>query len=260
MIFPGMDPYLEDPQTWPGVHSRLVVYLADQLQPLLRPRYIAAIEERVFVEGPDREIIPDVWLRRGRGEVGRGVAMLDADAPTVIRVPALEVHETFVAILDRQSGLGIVTIIEVVSPSNKYAGPGRDSYLAKQREVRNSPTHLVEVDLLRTGPHVLAVPEWLSRGKGPYDYTVSVNRAAGFRMDFETYPRGLRDRLPRVRIPLAHDDPDVVLDVQAVLTQTYEAGRYRDRLRYDAPCVPPLTPDDQTWADGLIRGVMPAGG
>ena len=27
MIFPGMDPYLEDPQIWPGVHSALVVYL-----------------------------------------------------------------------------------------------------------------------------------------------------------------------------------------------------------------------------------------
>jgi hypothetical protein len=30
MIFPGMDPYLEHPQRWIGVHSRLVVYIADQ--------------------------------------------------------------------------------------------------------------------------------------------------------------------------------------------------------------------------------------
>jgi hypothetical protein len=51
----------------------------------------------------------------------------------------------------------------------------------------------------------------------------------------------------------------VVLDVQAVLTQAHEAGRYRDRLRYDAPCVPPLPPDDQAWADGLIREAMGAG-
>jgi Protein of unknown function (DUF4058) len=28
MIFPGMDPYLEDPKLWPGLHSRMVVYLA----------------------------------------------------------------------------------------------------------------------------------------------------------------------------------------------------------------------------------------
>jgi len=38
MIFPGMDPYLENPQLWPGVHTRLIVYLADQLQLLLPAR------------------------------------------------------------------------------------------------------------------------------------------------------------------------------------------------------------------------------
>lgn len=256
MIFPGMDPYLENPQIWPGVHSRLVVYLADQLQPLLRPRYIAAVEERVFIEGPNREIIPDVWLRRGQPEPrGPGAAVLDPEEGTFVevQVPEGEIHEPYVALLDRQTGQSVVTVIEVVSPTNKYAGPGRESYLAKQKEVRSSSTHLVEIDLLRTGPHVLAVAEWAARGQGPYDYLVCVNRARGLRDRFQLYPRGLRRRLPRVRIPLAGDDPDALLDVQAVLAQTYEAGCYRDRLRYDAPCVPPLAPEDQAWADGLIR-------
>ena len=63
MIFPGMDPYLENPRLWPGVHHALVVYIRDYLRPLITPRYIAAIEERVYVEGPNREIIPDVWVR-----------------------------------------------------------------------------------------------------------------------------------------------------------------------------------------------------
>jgi hypothetical protein len=31
MVFPGMDPYLENPEIFPGIHSRTVVYLADQL-------------------------------------------------------------------------------------------------------------------------------------------------------------------------------------------------------------------------------------
>ena len=95
MIFPGMDPYLEDPQIWSGVHARFVVYLGDQLQPLLRPRYIAAVEERVFVEGPDREIIPDAWIRRDRPEGGgAAIAVADVDAPEIVQVPPLEVHET----------------------------------------------------------------------------------------------------------------------------------------------------------------------
>ncbi len=217
-IFPGMDPYLEEPQIWAGVHAAFIVYVRNHLQPQLPPRYLAAIEERVFVEGPD-----------------------------------LEIHESFVTILDRQSGQKVVTVIEVVSPTNKYAGPGRASYLAKQNEVRGSDVHLVEIDLLRTGPHVLAVPEWAARGQGPYHYLVSVNRARGLREEFELYPRDLRQRLPRIRIPLAGDDPDVVLDLQAVLEQTYEDGSYRDRLRYDAPCRPPLSAEDQAWAAERIR-------
>ena len=46
MIFPGMDPWLEDPPLWPDVHESLIVYFREQLQPFLRPRYVAAIERR----------------------------------------------------------------------------------------------------------------------------------------------------------------------------------------------------------------------
>src|SRR5262249_31000803 len=90
MVFPGMDPYLEDPLLWPGVHHAMIVYIRDHLRPTLRPRYI--------------------------------------------------------------------------------------------RDV------------------------------------------------FELYPRRLRDRLPRVGIPLAEDDADVWLDLPAVLAQTYEAGSYAERI------------------------------
>ena len=61
--FPGMDPYLEHPVLWEGVHARLIARIADQLQPLLDPRYVATVEERVFVEGPQRRI-PDVRIDR----------------------------------------------------------------------------------------------------------------------------------------------------------------------------------------------------
>ncbi|MEO6811587.1 MAG: DUF4058 family protein [Isosphaeraceae bacterium] len=254
MIFPGMDPYLENPRLWSGVHSALIVYLRDQLTPRLRPRYIAAVEERVYVEHPHREIIPDVWIKRERARSrGHALAVMDADAPVLVQVPELEVHETYIAILDRETGENVVTVIEVVSPSNKVAGPGRRSYLAKQREVIQSEAHLIEIDLLRTGPHALAIPEDSAKQQGPYDYLICVNRAEQARDVFELYPRRLRDRLPKVRVPLAGNDPDVAMDVQAVLVQTYEAGSYRDRLRYDAPCNPPLSLEDQAWADRLIR-------
>jgi hypothetical protein len=262
MLFPGMDPYLEDPRIWAGVHSRFIVYLADQLQPLIRPRYIAAVEERVFVQGAEqREIIPDAWLKRHRPEANpAAAAVLDVDTPVVMQVPELEIHESYIEILDRESEQRIVTVVELLSPTNKFPGAGQASYLAEQREIRESHTHLIEIDLLRAGQHVLAVPEGAARGSGPYSYLIGVNRAEGRRDRFEWYPRQLRQRLPRIRVPLAEGDSDVVLDVQAVLSQTYEAGSYRERLRYDHPCVPPLAAEDQAWSDELIRAAQQAEG
>ncbi len=255
-IFPGMDPYLEDPQIWPGFHQRLIVYTADYLQVKLAPRYIAAVEERVFIEGPDREIIPDVWLRQTRPvQEDQAVALADEEGPIVVRVPGLEIHESFLTILDRHSGQRVVTVIEVVSPTNKFPGEGRKSYLAKQTEIRKSDTHLVEIDLLRTGHHVLAVAEWAARGKMPYDYLACVNRAQARREEFDLYPCRLPQRLPKVHIPLAEKDPDVLLDLQAVVTQTYEAGHYKERINYEAPCRPPLAPDKEAWANQLIREI-----
>ena len=254
MIFPGMDPWLENPSSWRSVHSRLVVYLADQLQAKLGDRYLADVEERVYVEGPDRDIIPDVALRQQRTTItGQVLAVADADAPDVEQVPALEVHETYVAILDRQASRTVVTVIEVVSPTNKYAGPGRDSYLDKQHQVWQSTTHSIEIDLLRAGPHVLAVPERVARRRGPFAYLTCVNRALGRRDQFELYRRKLPERLPRIQVPLAAGDIDVVLDVQAAVAQLYAAGQYRTRLNYDEPCVPPLSAEDQAWANERIQ-------
>jgi hypothetical protein len=44
-----------------------------------------------------------------------------------------------------------------------------------------------------------------------------------------------------------------VLDIQTVLARTYEAGGYAERLNYALPRVPPLSPEEQAWADTLIR-------
>ncbi len=96
MIFPGMDPYLENPLRWPGVHQSFIVYIRDYLRPLLRPRYVAAIEDRVYLEGPDRDVIPDVWVRQRIAELparrstakSAAVAVLEEDeAPLVFKAP-----------------------------------------------------------------------------------------------------------------------------------------------------------------------------
>ena len=158
--FPGMDPYLEHRILWPGVHNRLIVALANQIQPRILPRYLASIEQRVFVEGPDREVIPDIHVRRRPGDPPPLSPSPSVDSPVVLAVNDLEVHESYIQILDRHAQMRVVTVIEVVSPSNKQSRNGRRSYLAKQRETLDSDQHLVEIDLLRRGRHVLSVPSW----------------------------------------------------------------------------------------------------
>ncbi|MEB3829953.1 DUF4058 family protein, partial [Phormidium sp. CCY1219] len=46
--FPGMNPYLEQPDFWPEVHHLLISLLLESLVPQLRPKYRVAIEKRVY--------------------------------------------------------------------------------------------------------------------------------------------------------------------------------------------------------------------
>jgi Protein of unknown function (DUF4058) len=251
--FPGMDPYLEHPTLWESIHARLIVAIANQLQPRLDPRYVASIEERVFVEGPQRRI-PDVWIQKAADDGNAGtvaVALADADSAMIVEVEGLEVRESRVEVLDAYNNMKLVAIIEVVSPTNKAAGPGRKSYVQKQHEVLERDCHLVEIDLLRRGRHVVSVPAWLANSSSAFDYLICVNRWPR-RNRYELYPRRLRERLPRLALPLADPDPDVVFDVQAALEQVYIEGRYARRVRYDQPCDPPLDAADQQWANECL--------
>jgi hypothetical protein len=222
--------------------------MANQLQPRLDPRYVASIEERMYIAGPQQRI-PDIWVQKVHdGGSTTAIAEPEADTAVVLEVAELEVHETRVEILDLYNNMKLVTVIELVSPTNKAAGPGRESYVQKQQEILARDCHLIEIDLLRRGRHVLCIPEWRTAELQPYDYLVCVNRWPK-RNWFTLYPRRLRERLPRIKVPLADPDPDVTLDIQAALEQVYKDGRYMWRVRYEEPCDPSLSSADQQWAN-----------
>src|SRR5258708_4237080 len=116
MIFAGMDPYLENPCVWPGFHARLIVYLADQLQPQLSPRYVAAVEERLYVEGSSSQYMPDVLIERStRPERASGAAIAELERPLIIEVHYLEIRESYIEIIDLESDQKVVTVIEALS-------------------------------------------------------------------------------------------------------------------------------------------------
>ncbi len=252
--FPGMDPYLEDPNRWPDLHQRLITYSADALQPVIRPRYNARIGERLYVTRPPRSIYPDVALiERTRTLCEPAVATaIEADAPIIIDLPPEEVREPFIEIIDLSQGGQVVTVIEVLSPANKTAGDDHELYRRKQKDVLSSQANLVEVDLLRAGVHTVFVPIGALDVIGLWHYLVAVSRAAR-RDQASVYPISLRGRLPRIAIPLAEPDPDAVLDLQAAFERSYENGAYADVIDYRRPPKTPLDPDDAAWAEGLLK-------
>ncbi len=92
------------------------------------------------------------------------VAIADALDETVSQSYRLAVEkpvqERYLEIREIATGR-VITVIELLSPKNKQAGIGRDTYLQKRQHIMMSQTHLVEIDLLRAGeplPIVGAVP------------------------------------------------------------------------------------------------------
>jgi len=252
--FPGMDPWLENPRIWSGVHASLIIYMRDAMQPLLAPRYVAAIEERIYVSTAERILVPDLTVRRdaARSTSNSQTAIIEPDEAVNLEVVEDEIHEPYIEILDLNTKQQVVTVIELLSPSNKQKGPGRKLYLQKQREVIHSEANLVEIDLLRRGPHVLAVPEHEAQGLGVYDYLVCVSRAKQRSRRFSLYPRTVRDRLPRISIPLQPADREITLELQPLFDRTYDAASYANRIGYGKPCIPRLRADDEIWANEQI--------
>jgi Protein of unknown function (DUF4058) len=147
----------------------------------------------------------------------------------------------------------VVTVIEVLSPSNKTAGtPGRDLYLTKQRELLESQTHLIELDFLHYGEHTIAPPRARLLEQGTWDYLVSLHRGGqGHR--YEVWAVTLQQRLPRIRVPLADDIPDVVLDLQTVFDRCYDAAAYARRLDYHRAPPLSLSQDNAAWVANLLH-------
>src|SRR5947209_18921297 len=99
--FPGMDPYLEG-SLWTTVHTHLSVWIAVQLAPRLRPRYLALCAERFVVETSDSvavtraDVYPDVGLAEARPAANNGSTGGVATAPLRLAtvMPAAVPHIT----------------------------------------------------------------------------------------------------------------------------------------------------------------------
>lgn len=253
--FPGMNPYLEQPAVWQDFHQHLITYIREALTSQVRPQFYSIIQVSRFIHEPSgeerRKLLgrPDVALFQNPGSGAGGVAVAEAVnseiAALIARLPDHDVEKhSYVEIRDRNSH-DLVTMIEVLSPSNKHYGPDREQYMSKRTLLLHSHVSVVEIDLLRGGPRLPLI------GVPPCDYCVMVSRPA-MRPEVQAWAMSLRDRLPTIPIPLSGSVPDATLDLQELLHEVYDAAGYEDYL-YGSPPEPPLSEEAQTWARSLIE-------
>lgn len=248
--FPGMDPFLEQPALWPGVHHRLITTLSDMLTERVWPAYFVQIEERVYLvapEHPDRwTIVPDVFVVRGAPRASTDATAETITTPTLVApLVDLAVREWYIEIHDTRSR-EVVTTIELLSPFNKAPGTqGRDDFLRKRGRVMGSRASWIEIDLLRAGERPLEVV-----GKSEYYTLLKRDEVAD---QFEVWYTDLRDPLPTIAIPLRAPDADVPLNLQLALETVYNRGGYAAAVDYDTPVpAPPLSPADTAWVAACL--------
>lgn len=245
-IFPGMNPYLENPSLWSEVHSWLIVELARSLNPALVPKYRAAVEKRVYSDALLAGI-PDVsvFKKMPEGESSSALTTEVLSKPIRVTLPLTEeVTERYLEIREVKTGR-VVTVVEALWPKNKRGGEGWDKYLSKRQKILNSSTHFVEIDLLRTGnsmPMLEAIPS---------DYRLLVSRS-NLRPEAELYPFNVREPILQLMLPLQSRDEEPVINLSEVLGRVYREAALDFAIDYSVQPIPPLSERDLQWGQSLI--------
>lgn len=251
-----MDPYLENPDHWRGIHTALIFCCFEALNRALPPGFVARIEERIYLTAPEDRFYPDIAIER-LPTLGGRQAVLEAprgiDIPLSVALEVREVRQRFIEIVELAVPERVITALEILSPTNKTPGDGYAEYRRKQAEYLKSATHLLEIDLLRAGTHTVAASKSeITAHFGHWDYVVCLHRA-GSGLTGDTWPRTVRQVLPQVLIPLTETHPDIRLDLQSIISRVYEAGAMERSIDYSLPPVPALHPEDAEWADALLQ-------
>jgi hypothetical protein len=253
--FPGMDPYLERRGLGEQVHADLIVDIRRFLTPLVRPHYHVAIEQRTYLAllppGQQSVGIPDALIISHPASAPAPTATVVSTGhnPIVAELPMPEeIRERYLEIRDVITQ-EVVTVIEILSPTNKLPGEGRSQYERKRLKVLASLTNLVEIDLVRQGePFAINVPAGTSNRS---DYRTVISRSQQ-RPWAALYLFSLHDPIPDIPIPLRPDEAEPMLELNQILHNLYDQGGYDLAVNYQHPPEPSLSKADAQWAAQIL--------
>ncbi len=246
--FPGMDPWLEDEDLARCLHFSFCVKLSDALNVVLPVGYVATFEHHERWESSGRPpAVPD-----------RIVSPASSEAPPH-RLPTRErffpTKELAVRVLRVSKPDHVRTaVLEVVSREARTLGrPARALFEQRQRADMMNRTNRVEIDLFRGGRPVSMVCDRLAASVCGHDGPCVVVFRSDRPAEVDVYPVRLEAPLPAVRVPVDAGVPDVLIELQPLLDDCYRAGAYHKCVDYREPPDPPLTPEQQAWADAILR-------
>jgi hypothetical protein len=244
-----MDPFIEACGLWEDFHPKLISEIERALSAVVPEKYSVRLRVRSYVtladtEGNDFNPV----LAEGFVTAAPSIGGLDSSPVTMQAFIAKELRETFIEIHEHDPEKQLVTCIEVLSPSNKQRGSkGRKLYRRKRNALLLGTAHLVELDLLRGGQRMPMMSVWPD---SPYTLLVSRELHAP---RCKVWPAHFRKPLPSLVIPLSYPDPDVRLDLQALVAVVYARSHYDRRLDYLRPLQPALTEEDSAWLAEQLR-------
>jgi len=256
--FPGMNPYLENPDLWSEVHHRLITAIADDISSHLSEKYRVAIEKRTYrLDSEDSLLIgiPDVAILAAKPQIQKSdlsagntaTITLSENKSVTVTVPLpLEIKEGYLEIREVYTGR-VITAIEVLSPTNKLTKDGRSSYLKKREQLLGSDTNLVEIDLIRSGeimPIIANIPNT--------DYRILIIRSHCL-PSAQLFAFTVRDSIPDFPIPLQKGEAEIEVNLQNLLLGIYQRARFDLTLNYNQKPVPDLLEKDKEWMDILLR-------
>lgn len=251
--FPGMNPYLQI--HWSGVHTRLMTYSADALQPQLPPDLIALVEENVRLDLDDELIAlrtPDVFVAETPGELTPSppASSVEISQPVLLEIAHDPIIDRHIEIRDAGGGK-VVTAIEFLSPWNKTQGAGLNEYLKKREQYLRTQANLVEIDLVRGGKWHLMIAPYRVPKQYRTTYRATVKRAT-MPNQLALYPISLVTKLPTIAVPLRPGEKDVALNLQNLIDQVYRNGGF-DRIDYSKPCEPPFDEEESKVAAPFLH-------